>query len=124
MVHIVTSRPEAFNESTFPFFARLASASGVEVTAAFEGENAVQIVTDAATAYIPMGELVDFEAERARLEKELKAVCGEISRVEGKLSNAGFVAKAPAAVVDGEREKLARYTEKKRAVEEAIAALK
>ena len=50
---------------------------------------------------------MDVEKERARLEKDLKNVEGEIARANGKLNNAGFVAKAPAELVEREKEKLA-----------------
>jgi len=62
--------------------------------------------------------------ERKRLEGELKAVEGEIARAEGKLGNEGFIARAPAAVVEGEREKLRKYMEKKDSILAAIAKLK
>ena len=69
-------------------------------------------------------EFIDVEKERARLEGELKKLEGEIKRLEGKLSNAGFVAKAPAAVVDAERAKLAKYEENLAGVKDALAKLK
>ena len=68
-------------------------------------EQSVQIVTNAATVYIPLSDMIDFEKELARLNKERESTLGEIQRIEKKLSNEGFVAKAPAAVVEGEREK-------------------
>ncbi|MBR9859100.1 MAG: valine--tRNA ligase, partial [Gammaproteobacteria bacterium] len=58
---------------------------------------------------LPMAGLIDKDAELARLQKELGKVTGEIKRLEGKLNNAGFVAKAPADVVEKEQEKLADY---------------
>ena len=67
--------------------------------------------------------MVDFAAERRRLEGELKACDGEIKRCEGKLSNEGFVAKAPAAVVDAEKAKLEKYKKQKLGIEEALAAI-
>ena len=66
----------------------------------------VSAVTAAAELYIPLGDLVDIEKEVARLEKERKGLEGEIARAEGKLGNPGFVSKAPAALVEKEREKL------------------
>ena len=67
--------------------------------------------------------MVDFEAERKRLEGELAAVESEIKRAEGKLSNESFVSRAPAAVVDGERAKLEKYKEKLEGIKAAIAKL-
>ena len=87
-------------------------------------ENAVQIITDSATVYLPLADLVDTEKERARLEGEAKKLAEEIDRVKKKLSNESFVAKAPAAVVDAERAKLAKYTENLEGVTAALAKLK
>ena len=128
-VYIATAYPESFGASTHAFFARLASASEVEVAAFFSedvvsADNAVQIITDSATVYLPLSDLVDTEKERARLSAEQKKLEGEIARLSGKLSNEGFVAKAPAAVVDAERAKLAKYQENLAGVIAALAKLK
>ncbi len=128
-VYIATAYPESFGDGTHAFFARLASASEVEVAAAFDesvvsADNAVQIITDSATVYLPLSDLVDTEKERARLSAEQKKLEGEIARLSGKLSNQGFVAKAPAAVVDAERAKLAKYQENLAGVIAALAKLK
>ena len=117
-----TKTPEIFDGSE-PFFRRLASASEVELTDGVPEGNVVRIITSAATIYIPLGELVDLDAERARLTRELEKNAGEIKRLEGKLSNEGFTAKAPAAVVDGERAKLERAREIRASLEAALAAL-
>ena len=130
-VYIATKHTDAFNEKTAVFFGRLASASEVEITdrpETFEGvvsaDNAVQIITDSATIFLPLADLVDTEKEIARLEGEQKKLNGEIERLEKKLSNEGFVAKAPAAVVDAERAKLAKYRENLEGVLTALAKLK
>ncbi len=128
-VFIATKYPASFGESTHPFFARLASASEVEVAAAFDAatvsaDNAVQIITDSATIYLPLSDLVDTEKERARLEGEFKKLTDEIERVSKKLSNESFTAKAPAAVVDAERAKLQKYTENLNGVKAALEKLK
>ena len=86
-------------------------------------DNAVQIITDSATIYLPMSDLVDTEKEKARLEGEAAKLTAEIARVKGKLSNESFVSKAPAAVVDAERGKLARYEENLAGVREALRKL-
>ena len=67
--------------------------------------------------------MVDFEAERARLTKELAATEAEIKRAEGKLSNEGFTSRAPEAVVAAEREKLEKYKEKYESIKASIAKL-
>jgi valyl-tRNA synthetase len=63
------------------------------------------------------------EKEKARLEKERQNTIGEIDRLEKKLSNEGFTAKAPAAVVEGEKAKLQKYRDTLSAIESAIAKL-
>ena len=127
-VYIATRYADAFNESTAVFFTRLASASEVEIAESFEGvisaDDAVQIVTDSATIFLPLSDIVDTEKEIARLEAEQKKLTGEIERLEKKLSNEGFVAKAPAAVVDGERAKLAKYKENLEGVLSALAKMR
>ena len=128
-VYLQTRYPESFPASSHPFFARLASASEVEVAASFaedvvSADNAVQIITDSATVYLPLSDLVDTEKEKARLENELKKLTDEIDRVNKKLSNESFVAKAPAAVVDAEKAKLEKYTENLKGVQAALAKLK
>lgn len=72
-------------------------------------EKVVSQVIDGAELFIPLGELVDFEKELARLKGELENVENEIARANGKLSNNGFLEKAPKALVDGERAKLNKY---------------
>ena len=127
-VFIETRYADAFNSATAPFFARLASASGIEVAESFpadrvSADTCVQVVTPAATAYLPLSDLVDYEKERARLTTEIAKVSAEVERLDKKLSNQGFVAKAPAAVVDAERAKLAAAREKLTATEAALAKL-
>ena len=127
-VFIETRYADAFNSATAPFFARLASASGIEVAESFpadrvSADTCVQVVTPAATAYLPLSDLVDYEKERARLTAEIAKVNAEVERLDKKLSNQGFVAKAPAAVVDAERAKLAAAREKLTATEAALAKL-
>ena len=119
---VETKYPETFSGAT-AFFEKLASAASLEVVEDYADENAVKIITDSATIHIPLGDLVDFEAERARLKKELDTMESEIKRAEGKLSNEGFVSRAPAAVVEAEKAKLEKYKEKRDSIKEAIAKL-
>ena len=119
---VETKYPETFSGAT-AFFEKLASAASLEVVEDYADENAVKIITDSATIHIPLGDLVDFEAERARLKKELDAMESEIKRAEGKLSNEGFVSRAPASVVEAEKAKLEKYKEKRDSIKEAIAKL-
>ncbi len=122
-VYAVASSPEDFVGSE-PFFVRLASASSLEIVDSYTDEGAVQIVADGATLYIPLADMVDFEAERKRISGEIENLKKEIARAEGKLSNESFVSKAPAAVVDAEREKLVKYKEKLAASEAALEQIK
>ncbi len=126
-VFIETKYTETFTPDCYPFFIRLASASEVAVSEKFGGEvdadNSLQIITDAATIYLPLADIIDFEKEKARLEGEKKKLLGEIERIEKKLANEGFVAKAPAAVIEGERVKLAKYRENLDGVVGALAKL-
>ena len=95
-----------------PFFQRLAGASEVEVGRTEAIADAVSIVTEAARIFIPMGELVDREKERARLQKQLAAAEKELAGLNGKLSNPGFLNKAPAQVVENEKARAAALYEK------------
>ena len=121
-VFIETKYPEAFAQSGV-FFERLASASAVELVDAYDDDTAVRIITHSATIHIPLGDMIDFEAEKKRLQGELATVESEIKRAEGKLANESFVSRAPAAVVDGEKAKLEKYKEQKESLIVAIEKL-
>ncbi|ACI54767.1 valyl-tRNA synthetase [Rhizobium leguminosarum bv. trifolii WSM2304] len=69
-------------------------------------KGAAQIVVDEATICLPLGNLIDLSTEKARLEKAIGKMEGEISRIDGKLSNEKFVANANPEVVEAERERL------------------
>ena len=96
-------------QSIMPYLLRLAGAEDAVVTtdAAGVNRNDVRLTCAAADVYIPLASLVDLDKERARVEKEIERVQGEIDRARGKLANERFVSKAPAAVVEEERRKLA-----------------
>ena len=93
----------------------------MEYPEAFHDESCVQIISDKAVIYIPLAEIIDFEKEIARLEAEKKKLISEIERIDKKLSNKGFVAKAPAAVIEGERTKKIGYADKLASVEASLA---
>ncbi len=120
---IVTDHKNVF-ESGSVFFTKLASASTVDVLCEKSGidDTYVAVIVDGAQIYMPMGELVDAEKEIARLKEEQKKLLGEIKRVEGKLSNEGFVAKAPAHVVEEEKAKGEKYKQMLIQVEESLKA--
>ncbi len=121
-VYIATESGEIFAQGE-AFFQKLASASEVHIAKDFSVENAMQVITDAARIFIPMGELIDREKELARLTKEREFCEKEIKMFEGKLSNEKFVSRAPAQVVEAEREKLKKAEEKLANVLESIKAL-
>ncbi len=124
-VILLTDKRAAYEAGSL-FFAKLAYASGIEFVeqAPANLESLVSIVTKGAQVYMPMGELVDFEKERARLQKEKAKVQKDIDFVMKKLNNPGFVAKAPEAVIAQEREKGAKYQELMEKLEASLAALK
>ena len=119
---VVTKYEETFKRAA-KILEKLASASEVIITDKYESDDAVMIATEAGSLYIPLAEVIDFEKERARLTAEMKKNDGEIERIEKKLANEGFVAKAPAAVIDGEKAKLAKYLEVRESLKVALAKL-
>ena len=90
------------------YFKRLAGASAVEMITADDPNPAksASAVAESCELYIPLGELVDIEKELARLDKDLKNAEGEVKRAHGMLNNEKFVSKAPAHLVEAEKEKL------------------
>lgn len=108
-----------------PFFIKLASASEVIMSAGVEDTSKmVSVVSRSAKLLIPMNELIDTEAEIKRLIKEREKAEKDYNIISGKLNNAGFVAKAPANVVEAEREKLSKVTALLANIDESIAKLK
>ena len=120
-IYIVSSDKDTFSPAVSAFFEKLAGASSVEYPETFHDDSCIQIISDKALIYIPLAEIVDFEKEIARLEGEKKKLLSEIERIDKKLANAGFVAKAPAAVIDGEKAKRAAYADKLASVEASLA---
>nr|WP_249716397.1 valine--tRNA ligase [Paenibacillus sp. J31TS4] len=87
-------------------------------------EKAMTALVTGAELFLPLAGLIDIAQEIARLEKELKTLHGEVERIEKKLANEGFVAKAPAKVIDEEKAKLADYADKRDKVIARIQELK
>ena len=108
------------------FFQRLASTSELDVLSSDQAvtEKTVGAVVAAGEILIPLGDLVDIEKEIARLNKERDNLLKEIARAEGKLNNEGFLRKAPEALVQAERDKLAGNQTKLVALDARIADLK
>lgn len=83
----------------------------------------MQLVVRGEIAALPLAGVIDFAAEKARLEKEMARVKSDIARVDAKLANADFVARAPEEVVEGEREKRAEAETHRRKIDEALKRL-
>ncbi|MCL2548361.1 MAG: valine--tRNA ligase [Symbiobacteriaceae bacterium] len=116
ILQILPASPEGrtLAEEAKPLLQRLANAS--EVTMISEAEvpaKALTIALSNLTIYLPLAEMIDIPQEIARLAKELAALEEEIARLESRLQNEGFLSKAPQAVVEQERVKLADYLSKK-----------
>ncbi|HXW23405.1 MAG TPA: valine--tRNA ligase, partial [Xanthobacteraceae bacterium] len=84
---------------------------------------AVQLLVRGEVAALPLAGIIDLAAERARLEKEMAKVKGDIARVDAKLGNADFLARAPEEVVEGEREKREEAEARRMKIVEALARL-
>jgi valyl-tRNA synthetase len=127
-VYVVSAKEDVRHifESSKSFFATLGYASEVHVQEDKTGidENAVSTLIHDAAVYIPLEELVDIDKEIERLEKEAAKLAREIKRASGMLANPKFVDKAPAAKVEEEKAKLAKYTEMSEQVAERLAQLK
>ena len=87
-------------------------------------DKAMTAIITGAELYLPLAGLIDITQEIARLDKELQSLHGEVERVEKKLGNEGFVAKAPAKVIEEEKAKHADYSDKRDKVIARLAELK
>ena len=121
-VFIETAFADTFKAGV-PFITRLASASDVRIDKAFDVAGAVSIVTADATVKIPMAELVDVAAEKARLQKEKENVQKQLDGILARLDNPAFTGKAPAAVVESTRASADRLREKLTLLEKSMEAL-
>ncbi len=127
---IATEETAVFEQGA-PLLKRLAWASDVTVVgmAGASGsdemrkQGMVEVVTFGARIFMPLAELVDLEQEKKRLEKELGARKGELAGLEGRLSNPGFVSKAPAQVVEGQRARAEELRGLIVKLEESLASL-
>ena len=122
---IATAHAETFARG-IPFFKRLASASDVTVADANipTPDGSIEVVTHAARVLMPLAELVDFEKELARIAKEKANAEKQLAGIENKLSNQGFIAKAPEAVVNGAREDAAKLRALIEKLDASAAAMK
>ena len=122
---IATAHADTFARG-IPFFKRLASASDVTVADANipTPDGSIEVVTHAARVLMPLAELVDFEKELARITKEKANAEKQLAGIENKLSNQGFIAKAPEAVVNGAREDAAKLRALIEKLDASAAAMK
>jgi valyl-tRNA synthetase len=123
-LYILSAKKQIFAEGE-GFLQRLAYADEVSMLDN-EPENLdgmVTITTADAKLYIPMGQLVDVQKKIARIAKELEGAKKFLASIEGKLSNEKFVARAPEAVVNAEREKAAKHRDLIAQLEESLAAM-
>ena len=124
---VATLEQEVFHAG-IPFLKRLAYGSEVTITGlsgAQEGDKGeVTVLTPSARISMPLAELVDLEKEKARLEKELGKQLAERDKLQTKLQNPGFVNKAPANVVQAERERAEKLAALIAGLEEQLAAMK
>ncbi len=88
--------------------AKLAFGTTAEIVEKEPADKCVKLIVDNVKVYIPVGQLIDSEKERERNEKEIESLKFEIARSEKMLSNKGFVDKAPASLVEAEKQKLAQ----------------
>ena len=121
-VYIATAHTDTFKTCAV-FFNRLASASEVKVAGEWDMAGAVSIVTSDAKIYIPMDQLIDFEAEKKRLEKEKAETEKLLAGVMAKLNNEAFVSRAPKNIVDNQREAAERLNKKLSLIDESMKAL-
>ena len=121
---IATSKVDTFTAGK-GFLTRLAYASSIQISEAEPTETNGMVVdmTPDAKVYMPLAELVDIEKEKARLTKDLGKKQGELKGLEGKLSNPGFLAKAPEAVVAAEKDRAEKLKALIAKIEEQLAAM-
>ena len=122
---IATAHADTFARG-ISFFKRLASASDVTVADANipTPDGSIEVVTHAARVLMPLAELVDFEKELARIAKEKANAEKQLAGIENKLSNQGFIAKAPEVVVNGAREDAAKLRALIEKLDASAAAMK
>lgn len=121
-IYIETSEIQIFSDC-IPFFQRLAYASEVNIAEKYELTDVVTIVSDSVKIFIPMNQLIDKEKELIRLKKELELAAKDVEFLSAKLSNEGFIAKAPVKLVEAEKEKLAKADQRLEKIKASIENL-
>jgi valyl-tRNA synthetase len=125
ILQIATGELQQVFTNNLQYLRTLAAAEPIQLIGIEEAkpENAMTAIVSGVEIYLPLKGLIDVEKESARLNKELASLDKEISRIHGKLSNEGFVAKAPADVIAKEKAKAGEYQEKQIVIRERLAYL-
>ena len=118
IIQPATAELAAVLSENMPFIKTMATAEPLQIipTGAAKPENSVSRVISGIEVYLPLKGLIDVEKEVARMNKELQAIENELSRIDGKLANAGFIAKAPAAVLEQQKTRRTEIMEKMTAI--------
>ena len=118
IIQPATAELAAVLSVNMPFIKTMATAEPVQIilAGAAKPENSVSRVISGIEVYLPLKGLIDVEKEVARMNKELQAIENELSRIDGKLANAGFIAKAPAAVLEQQKTRRTEIMEKMTAI--------
>jgi valyl-tRNA synthetase len=103
--------------------ARLARLDGIRTDVAETSKGAVQIVVGEATVMLPLAGIIDVAREKTRLTREMEKIAGEIEKIEKKLGNAEFVAKAPPEVIEDQRERQAEASQARAKLVSALERL-
>ena len=122
-IFIKLEKADKLIEENLNEIARLAHGSECKIIASEPNEKCSKIICGNASIYLPIGQLVDQEKEKDRLEKEIEKLKFEINRSEKMLSNQGFTLKAPKELIESEREKLKNNTELLKKVEQELKSL-
>jgi len=126
ILQVADAATRASLDNVMPYIENLANLSEYTIGPVTEQkpENSAAVIANGVEVYLPLKGLIDVEKEIERLQKELAELDKELARVESKLANQGFISKAPAAVIEKERQKQVEYAEKKAKVQERIALLR
>lgn len=122
-IYIETILTDIFNNS-IPLFEKLAYASSVSISEKYNLQDCMQIITEKAKIFIPLNELINKEQEIEKLLKNKSDCENDIRIISSKLNNPKFIEKAPANIVEQEKQKLKSATEKLNKIEQTILSLK